>query len=136
MRGRVPRVLSAAPAVETLVSQPPGDCPRQLLGNKGAGRGRRAQGTQNRKEGTAHLPEAPEGGGPGAVGNQSAERSTGSWSIKEDTLELSPALRGMGLGRVTVLSGLGNERLQDCQNQRNCPCFGPGSQELSFIHST
>lgn len=35
-----------------------------------------------------------------------------------------------------MLSGLGNERLQDCQNRRNCPCFGPGSQELSFIHST
>lgn len=60
----------------------------------------------------------------------------GSWSIKEDTLELSPALRRVGLGRVTMLSSLGNERLPDCQNRRNCPCFGPGSQELSFIHST
>lgn len=57
MRGRVPRVLSAAPAVEMLVSQPPGDCPRRLLGNKGAGRGRRAQGTQNRKERQPTFPQ-------------------------------------------------------------------------------
>lgn len=36
--------------------------------------------------------EVPGGWGRGAVGNQGLERSTGSWSIEEDTLRLSPAL--------------------------------------------
>lgn len=97
----IPRVLSAVPAVGTPASPPPGDCPKRLLGNKGAGRGRRAQGTRRRKARTAHLPtEVPGGWGPGALGNQGAERSTGSRSI-EDTRGFSPAL-GLRMGNSAV----------------------------------
>lgn len=68
--GRAPRqtgergsgVGGGAPRVPSASSPPPGDCPRPLLGNKGAGRGRRVPGTQGRKEGAAHLPTEVPGG--------------------------------------------------------------------------
>jgi hypothetical protein len=72
----VQRVLSAALVVGTLASPPPEDSPRRLLRNKGAGRGRRVQGTRREQEEEAHLPtEVPGGWGPAAVGHGSTERS-------------------------------------------------------------
>lgn len=69
----VRRVPSAEPVVWKLSSPALGNCPRRLLGNKGARRGRRAQGTRGRGGDSppAHgsfWNMGPRGGGEGRCG--------------------------------------------------------------------
>lgn len=150
MEGRVPGAGEGAGTVSPragargmLVLPLSGDCPRRLLGNKGAGRGRRAQGTQGSR-GRDSPPAHRSFWKMGPMRNGGGERSTGSWCIQEDTGALASGLGRfadrdwVGLwwdrGRGTALCELRSGRSQGLPGPRKLPSLGTGTLKFSFIH--